>query len=79
MSDFVIEPTIVEFDIVPDDIVATEFDVAMGLPGPTGNPGIVKVNHGSNPSMARPAATIVYWVGTVQPLNAHPDDLLMLT
>lgn len=37
---------------------------------------IVKVNHGSNGSTARPAgAYLVYWIGTATPTNAQADDL----
>ena len=49
-----------------------------GTQGPPGDPGLVKVTHGSNPNVPRPDAPLVYWVGTVQPLYADPDDLLML-
>lgn len=55
--------------------------VELGVPGLTGPPGptgLVKVEHGADPNVARPDAPLVYWVGTVQPLNADPDDLLML-
>ena len=60
---------------------ATMVDSTSGIPGPTGPAGptgIVKATHGSDPNFARPSAVLVYWVGTVQPLNAQPDDLLML-
>ena len=70
----------VTFDIVQQDVVLA-VDITVGIPGakgPQGDPGIVKVTHGSNANTARPTATIVYWVGTVQPVNALPDDLLML-
>lgn len=53
-------------------------DIEIVLPGPTGPPGLIKVTHGSDANVARPAAPLVYWVGTVQPLNALPDDLLLL-
>lgn len=49
-----------------------------GLTGPPGPTGLVKVTHGADPNVARPTATLVYWVGTVQPANANPDDLLLL-
>lgn len=49
-----------------------------GPPGPVGPTGLVKVTHGSNPNVFRPDAPLVYWVGTVQPIYADPDDLLML-
>jgi hypothetical protein len=49
-----------------------------GPMGPVGSTGMVKVVHGSDQNVARPAVPIVYWVGTVQPLHADPDDLLML-
>jgi hypothetical protein len=52
--------------------------IELGLPGPTGPPGLVKIVHGSDANVARPVAPLVYWVGTVQPLHALPDDLLML-
>lgn len=37
--------------------------------------GIVTVNHGTNAATARPAAALVYWVGTVLPTNAIATDL----
>lgn len=46
-----------------------------GVPGPT---GLVKVTHGADPNVARPAVPLVYWVGSVQPTHADPDDLLLL-
>lgn len=52
--------------------------VELGVPGLTGPPGLVKVAHGANPNVARPTAPLVYWVGSVQPANADPDDLLLL-
>lgn len=53
--------------------------VEVGVPGLTGPTGLVKVAHGADPNVARPAGVpLVYWVGTVQPTNADPDDLLLL-
>ena len=49
-----------------------------GEPGPVGPPGLVKVPHGADPNVPRPDAPLVYWVGSVQPVHADPDDLLML-
>jgi hypothetical protein len=49
-----------------------------GAPGPVGPPGIQKVYHLANPNYPRPNIPIVYWIGSVQPVNADPDDLLML-
>ena len=49
-----------------------------GPQGPPGPPGLQKVVHGSDPNVVRPDVPLVYWVGTVQPVNADPDDLLML-
>jgi hypothetical protein len=49
-----------------------------GPAGADGATGLVKVTHGANPSIARPTAPLVYWVGTVQPTNALADDLLLL-
>ena len=40
--------------------------------------GLVKVTHGADPNVARPDAPLVYWVGTVTPVNADPDDLMLL-
>jgi hypothetical protein len=56
-------------------------DITTGVPGPTGPPGpagIVKIVHGADPNIARPAVPVVYWVGSVQPVHADPDDLLLL-
>lgn len=55
--------------------------VEIGIPGPQGPPGptgLIKVNHGADPNVARPDAPLVYWVGSVQPNNGFPDDLLLL-
>ena len=36
----------------------------------------IVVNHGTNSSMARPSgASVVYWIGTVEPTNATNNDL----
>lgn len=36
----------------------------------------IVVNHGTNSSMARPyGASVVYWIGTVEPINATNNDL----
>jgi len=35
---------------------------------------IVVVSHGTDPAVARPAATVVYWVGSATPANALPYD-----
>jgi hypothetical protein len=40
----------------------------------SGVTGIAVVRHGGNPSLARPASPVVYWVGTATPLNAQPYD-----
>jgi len=63
----------IETDVATPDVV----DV-FGSVGPAGPPGVVKVNHGSDPNVARPDAPVVYWVGTVRPTYGLPDDLLML-
>ena len=49
-----------------------------GPAGATGPAGVTKVTHGSDPDVARPSATIVYWVGSVEPVNGLPDDWLLL-
>jgi hypothetical protein len=48
---------------------------APGATGATGATGLVKVNHGTNPNVARPTAPLVYWVGTATPANGLVDDL----
>jgi hypothetical protein len=37
--------------------------------------GLVVVSHGSDASVARPTAGVVYWIGSVQPTNALNADL----
>jgi len=49
-----------------------------GNQGPPGPAGLIKVTHGDDPDVLRPNVPLVYWVGTVYPANADPDDLLML-
>ena len=52
-----------------------------GLSGPQGPPGptgLVKVEHGNDPTVPAPDVTLVYWVGSGQPAHADPDDLLLL-
>jgi hypothetical protein len=70
----------VKTEVVPQSSMSVGvIDSAIrGEPGPVGPPGIQKVTHGSNPNVARPDVPLVYWVGSVQPVNANPDDLLML-
>lgn len=78
--DVVVPNNAVNLQVVQPDVVMA-VDITVGIPGdkgPPGDPGIVKALHGSNANFARPTGTIVYWIGTVQPLNALPDDLLML-
>ena len=63
------------------DVDLPSVGVGIGMPGLTGPPGptgLVKVTHGTDPNVARPDVPLVYWVGSVQPLNGDPDDLLML-
>jgi hypothetical protein len=69
------------------DVVSVAIDSSVTTPavvdilggmGPAGPPGVVKVNHGSDPNVARPDAPVVYWVGTVTPTYGLPDDMLML-
>ena len=43
--------------------------------GDTGVPGMVRVNHGTDPNAARPVSALVYWVGTARPVNALSSDL----
>lgn len=68
-----------------DGVIELELDfgdpvevVEEGPQGPPGSTGLVKVQHGSNANTSRPDVPLVYWVGSVQPVNALPDDLLLL-
>jgi hypothetical protein len=36
---------------------------------------IVVVNHGSNNSVERPNSAVVYWIGSVEPINALNYDI----
>lgn len=45
-----------------------------GPPGPTGISTFVRSHHGSDPSVARPNAVYVEWVGNVAPNNATTED-----
>lgn len=69
---------VIELEIDPGPPIEVIETGPSGPPGPTGATGLVKVTHGSNPNVARPAAPLVYWVGTVTPVNALPDDLFMM-
>ena len=41
-----------------------------GIPGPKGDPGMLVVNHGGDPTVARPVTEgVVLWKGSVQPEN----------
>lgn len=42
--------------------------------GPAGPSGVVIVNHGVDPNVARPASVVVYWKGTADPVNAISTD-----
>lgn len=64
--------------VAPSHFLEIIDNAIRGEPGPTGPPGLQKVVHGSDPNYLRPAVPLVYWVGSVHPLNADPDDLLML-
>jgi hypothetical protein len=39
--------------------------------------GLVVVDHGTDGSLPRPDAPLVYWVGSATPANALPYDLWM--
>lgn len=57
-----------------------------GLPGPEGPqgdvgpsgldglPGIAVVEHGTDPNVARPAVSVVLWVGSADPVHALDYD-----
>lgn len=57
---------------------ATSIPGPVGPTGPPGVTGLVKVTHNADPNLPRPDAPLVYWVGTVQPIHADPDDLLLM-
>lgn len=40
----------------------------------TAKDGVAVVSHGSDPLAERPAARLVWWIGSVEPLNALEDD-----
>ena len=51
-----------------------------GPTGPAGPPGVVRVDHGSDPAVARPDAAIVLWVGSVAPNERNETvDLIAWT
>lgn len=51
-----------------------------GPAGPTGPVGLVRVNHGTDPAVARPSSPVVLWVGSADPLNANEEtDLIVRT
>lgn len=46
-----------------------------GVMGQDGAPGVVIVHHGTDPNVPRPDdSPLVYWIGTADPVNAHPYD-----
>lgn len=56
----------------PDTVI--EIPTGDPIPGPEGQPGIVRVHHGTNANVARPDAAVVYWIGTAAPINAESWD-----
>lgn len=63
----------------PVDFLEVVEPFVRGPTGPAGPAGLVKIHHGSDENYPRPdGVPLVYWVGSVPPLNADPDDLLML-
>jgi hypothetical protein len=58
----------VDVEVVVVEMPGIEIGIP-GSPGPPGPAGITRVNHGANATMARPAAPIVLWVGSVEPTN----------
>ena len=66
----------ITLDMPSVDIGVPGLSGPQGVPGPT---GLVKIEHGNDPNIARPTGIpLVYWVGSVQPVHADPDDLLLL-
>jgi hypothetical protein len=49
-----------------------------GPTGATGPPGLVRVNHATNPDVPRPASPVVLWVGSVDPTNANTETDLIV-
>jgi hypothetical protein len=69
----------VRVEVVQESAYLEVIDTAIrGEPGPPGPAGLQKITHGSDPNVARPDVPLVYWVGSVTPVHADPDDLLML-
>lgn len=58
---------------------------ASTVPGPEGDKGdtgestFVRAHHGSDPSVARPNALYVEWVGSIAPTNATTEDTWVRT
>lgn len=50
-----------------------------GNTGATGAAGIQVVSHGTNGSVARPTAPVVYWIGSATPVNALDYDFWKAT
>lgn len=50
-----------------------------GDKGDTGESTMMRVVHGTNPNILHPDAMYVEWVGSVEPLNATPDDTWVKT
>jgi len=77
--DIITSTTLVPIGVVPPvQYLEIVDDVIRGAPGPPGPAGLVKIPHGNDPNVARPDVPLVYWVGSVTPVHADPDDLLML-
>lgn len=67
----------------PASLAGTTVDVSdlvsdVSLPTPVttivGPAGIRIIQHGTDPNVARPDITVVYWQGTARPVNGLPTD-----
>lgn len=56
--------TTVDLDLVPS--------AGTAVPTISTPTTLAAVAHGDNPNVARPDATVVFWLGTVEPVNADP-------
>lgn len=82
-ADVVVPGTTQAIDVTVPGVYAADVTAALGPPGPpgpVGPAGLVRVDHGTDPSVARPESPIVLWVGSVDPVHADQAvDLIVRT
>lgn len=61
--------------VVHDLVTEMPAGVANGTAITRGDPGVLRVLHGTNGELLRPdVESVVYWIGTARPVNALPYD-----